>query len=196
MQTQIFFREKSKAKSRTCLQKVSEAYGVLSDKDAKAAYVRDLDTQVSKEDMEEASRAIEAEMEFQKAEIYLAKKSWKEAETLLLNATKLQPEEPEYKMYLAWTQYKIKGPNEANKAKEAIQKVLETRPKVGDGYYYLGMIAKEDGNIREAVKMLEQATSLKKHDVDIKRELQLLYRKQEKSASEPAKKKGGLFGRK
>ncbi len=173
---------------------VSEAYKVLSDDRAKAQYVKDLDANVSKADMEKASRAIEAEVEFQRAEAMLRSKNWKAAKELLERSVKLMPEEIEYQMYLAWADYRLEGHPSAMKAKNTIQKAMEKNPKLADAYYFLGVIFKNDGRLDEAEKNFAKAADMKPHDVDVKRELQIIWRQKEKADSQS--KKGGFFKRK
>lgn len=175
--------------------KISEAYNVIGDNDSRIEYVKSIKSKISKEDMEKASRAIEAEMEFQKAEIMLKKGAWRPALELLDRSVQLQPDEPEYKMYQVWARYKINGISDAANARRQIEKIAEQRPKSADAWFYLGQLARDDGRLDDAEKHYEKAAGLKPHDVDIKRELQLLYRRKEKGAAE-TKKGGGLFGKK
>jgi len=177
----------------TLFSKITEAHDTLNDSEARSNYVNMLKSRVSTEEMEMAQRAIEAEMEFQKAEIMIKKGAWKQGKEIIERAIKLQPEEPEYKMHLAWADYKIKGPSEASRAKRTIKEVLDKRPKAIDGHYFLGMIAKAEGDIDDAEKHLQEVAKKRPHDIEVKRELQLIARK--RMAPAP-KKKGGLFGKK
>ena len=189
------FQGEVRDKVEDLFTKISEAYDVLGDDKKRADYIKGLRSKLSKEDMDKAQRAIEAEMEFQKAEILLNRGKWADAKELLEKAVKLQPEEPEYTMYLAWADYKLSGPGQARKARAEIKKVMEQRPKNADGHYYLGMIDKDEGNLGEAEKNLQKAQDLSPRDTDIKRELMLVRRKLEAPASQDKKGKG-LFGKK
>ncbi len=188
------FKNEVKEKVEDIFTVVTEAYDTLSDADGKAEYIKQKKSQLSKEDMDKASRALEAEMEFQKAEVLLKRSKWEEAAGLLERAVELEPEEPEYKMYLAWARYKSRGVSEAAKTKSVINSVLKERPKLADGFYYLAMMAKGEGDLAEAQQHLAKATKMKPHDVDIKRELQIIQRRLAKPEAAP--KKGGLFSRK
>jgi curved DNA-binding protein CbpA len=173
--------------------KISEAYNILGDGESRTTYTKNIKSKVSKEDMEKASRAIEAEMEFQKAEAMLKKGAWRPALELLDRSVQLQPDEPEYKLYQVWARYKINGISDADNARRQIEKIAEARPQSADAWFYLGQLAREDGNLDQAEKHFEKAAALKPHDVDIRRELQLLYRRKDKAET---KKGGGLFGKK
>ncbi len=189
------FQGEVREKVEDLFTKISEAYDVLGDDKKRSEYIKSMRSKLSQEDMDKAQRAIEAEMEFQKAEILLQRGKWNDAREILEKVVKLQPEEPEYSMYLAWANYKVKGPAEAKKARSEIAKVLEQRPKVADGYYYLAMLDKEAGEMANAEKNLEKAQKMKPRDTDIKRELMFIRRKQE--AAPATEKKGkGFFGKK
>jgi tetratricopeptide (TPR) repeat protein len=189
------FRGEVKDKVEDLFTKVSEAYNTLADPELRADYIKMIKSRVSKEDMEMAQRAIEAEQELQKAEILLRKGSWAQAVEGLERAVKLQPDEPEYQMYLAWANYKSKGPGELSKSLKIIKQALDKRPKAADGYFFMGHLEKDSGNLNRAEEYFEKASTMKPHDVDIKRELQIIRRRRVKQATEP-KKKGGLFGKK
>lgn len=172
---------------------ISDAYEILGDNKARADYIIEINSKLSKEDMDQATKAIEAEMEFQKAEVMLKRGKWSDAAELLERSVQFQPEEPEFKLYLAWANFKIKGPGEARNASRIIKKALEKRPKVADGYFYLGQISKAEGLMDEAEEYFSKAAKMMPHDVEVKRELQLIRRRRDKAAAAPKK---GLFGRK
>jgi len=192
------FKDKVKDKVEDIFTRLTEAYDTLSDSETRKQYIEEVDSQLSQEDIDKASAAINAEMEFQKAEVLLKKGKWGEAAEILRASVEMQPDEPEYQMYLAWAEYKMKGVSEAGKAKKKIEKVVKERPKSADGHYYLGMIAKDAGELSEARGHLAKASQMKKHDIGIKRELQLIERRLSKGEGNKSqqKKGGGFFGRK
>jgi len=188
------FVDKARDKVEDLFARMTEIYDLLSDTEKRADYLKELRSQVSKEDMEKAKRAIEAEMEFQKAEITIRRGAFAEARDLLTRVTQLQPDEPEYEIYLTWVNYKLGGPGESARAARAIKQLLEKRPKCADGYFFLGQIFKADGELDQAEEQFKRAHQLKPMDADIKRELMLIQRRRLQPASTP--KKGGLFGKK
>jgi len=173
--------------------KFTEAKETASNPNLREQYLKKLKSQVSDKDMEMGQRAMEAEMEFEKANIFIKKGQWQQAQEKLERAVTLYPDEPEYKMHLAWVNYKIKGPSETANAKRIIKEVVDKRPEAVDGLYFLGMIEKNDGELDKAEQYLGKVLAKRPHDIDVKRELQLLGRKK---AAAPSKKKGGLFGKK
>lgn len=190
------FQSDIRTKVETLFSKITEAYDAIGDEESKKAYIDKLKSRVSDEEMQMAQRAIEAEMEFQKADIMIRRGQFKEAKGVIDKVIQLQPEEPEYKMYQAWVDYKIKGPSETAAAKKIIEEVLKVRPNAVDGHLFLGMIAKAENDLERAEQYLQKVAQAKPHDVDIKRELQFIRKKMMSGPSKPAKKKGGLFGKK
>lgn len=188
------FQGEIKEQVEDLFTKVSEAYNAISDGEARKQYADSLKSAVSKEDMDKAQRAVEAEMNFQKAEVLLKRSAWAEAAELLDRSVQLQPDEPEYGLYLAWARYKLKGPAEASRAQKTIKQALDARPNAADGHYYLGQLAKDQGDLEKAESYFTKAAEMKPHDIDIKRELQLLMRRRSKEITGP--RKAGLFGKK
>ena len=188
------FQGEAREKVEELFTKISEAYNVIGESESRVNYARALKSNVSQADMDKATRAIEAEMEFQKAEVLLRRSAWKPALELLDRAVQLQPDEPEYRLYRAWANYKVQGIGEAANARREMENILEQRPQAADGHFFLGQIAREDGRLDDAERYFEQAAKLKPNDVDIKRELQILQRRRDRG-TEP-KKGGGFFGKK
>lgn len=193
------FKGEVKDKVEDLFTKISEAYNALEDGEQRMAYLKQIKSKVSTEDMDLAQRALEAEMEFQKADVLMKKGAWAEALTLLERAAKLQPEEPEFRLYLTWTKFKTKalpeGQARTNLKKELANLEKANRPDaVADANSFLGQLARNDGAISEAIAHFEAAAKLKPYDTEIKRELNLLYRKKDKAP--PPEKKGGMFGKK
>jgi len=171
---------------------LSEAYSVLSDREQRENHIRSLKSQVSAQQLDEAHRAIEAETEFQKAEVLLRRANWASAETLLHRAVELMPTEPEYRMYYAWAEFKVKGRGQAGPSKKVIEEALKSRPKAIEGHYFLGEILKSEGQTEEAEACFRKVLELDPHHVEAQRELRLSTMRKEKSPD----KKGGFFGRK
>jgi len=166
---------------------ISTAYNTINDRGLRENYVRSLKSQVTDKQMDEARRAIEAETEFQKAEVLLRKGNWAQAEALLRRSTELMPEEPEYRLYLAWAEYKVKGRSQAGAARKVIEEALKKRPKAMEGYFFLGQIFKADGLNEEAEKCFNKVLELDPRHIEAQRELRLSTMRKEKGPG----KKGG-----
>jgi len=172
--------------------KISEAYNTLSDPELRRQYQEKLRSKVSEEELEKANRAIQAEMEFQKAMIMIRRGAFKEALPIMENVVSLMPDEPEYKIYLAFCRFKSEGRTASSQAKRMIEQALEQRPKVAEGWYYLGVINRVEGDLLKARECFEKALELDRYHQEAQRELRII---QMKMSQEP-KKKSGLFGRK
>ena len=172
--------------------KISEAYNTLSDPELRRQYLDKLRSKVSEEELEKANRAIQAEMEFQKALILIRRGAFRDAFPVMEKVVSLMPDEPEYKIYLGYCIFKAEGISSARKARTMIEQALEQRPKVAEGWYYLGVINRVEGNLNKARECFERALELDRYHQEAQRELRVI---QMKLTQEP-KKKGGLFGRK
>jgi len=166
---------------------ISEAYNTLSDRELRENYLGSIKSKVTAQQMDEAHRAIEAETEFQKAEVLLRKGNWAQAESLLRRSNELMPEEPEYRLYLAWAEYKVKGRGQAGPAQRVIEAALKSRPKVAEGHYFLGLIQKAEGLTEDAEKCFQKVLELNSRHLEAQRELRLITMRKEKAPG----KKGG-----
>jgi len=188
---QALYQGQIKAKVEEVFTHISEAYNTLSDRDLREKHLQSLKSKVSTAQMDEAHRAIEAETEFQKAEVMLRKGHWAEAETFLNRSVELMPAEPEYRLYHAWAEYKVKGPALAEKARKTIEEALKARPKSAEGHYFLGLICKAEGLHEDADKCFQKVLDLNSRHIEAQRELRLSAMRKEKGGG----KKGGIFGR-
>lgn len=185
------YRGETKLKVEEIFTHISTAYNTINDRGLRENYLRSLKSQVTDEQMDEARRAIEAETEFQKAEVLLRKGNWAQAEALLRRSTELMPEEPEYRLYRAWADYKVKGRPQAGAARKVIEEALKKRPKAVEGHFFLGQIFKAEGLSEDAEKCFNQVLDLEPRHIEAQRELRLSTMRKEKGPE----KKGGRFGR-
>lgn len=184
------YKDEVRARVESLFSKISEAYDVLTDNDKRQAYIKQTTSKVSDEEMEKANRAITAEMEFQKAEILIKRGAFKDARQMLDQIIKLMPDEPEYQIYQAWAMYKTEGPGKAQAAKQTIEKCLKERGNNKDGWYYLGMINRQEGDNDGAIKNFKKVLELDRYHMEAQRELRVLTMRKDKG---PEKK--GRFGK-
>jgi len=161
-------------KVETLFTKIGEAYNTLTDQEAKKQYVDRLKTKVSDAEMEKANRAIQAEMEFQKATIAIRRGAFKEAITALDAAIHLVPDEPEYMIYMGYCQFKTQGVSAAARASKMIEEALKQRPKVAEGWFYLGVIYRVKGELEKAREYFTKALELDNYHQDTQRELRVI----------------------
>jgi len=193
-----FFKGQFRERAEDIFTHIGEAYNTLIDPKAREEYMYALDHQISDEDLERANRALEAEGIFVKAEVLFKKGDFRGAMSLLEDAIKLNPEEPEYYVYLGWSRYKASHGSEIRQAREDINKALNMglREKRDMAYYYLGMLAKvEKRPAEELRKHFSAALEANPHHPQAASELRHLEMQSRKEAAEQEKKKGGFFGR-
>jgi tetratricopeptide (TPR) repeat protein len=184
------FQGPMKEKVEDLFGKITEAYEVVTDPGKRAAYLKKIKVKEPEVDVSVGQRALEAEQEFAMAEVLIRRSQWTAAAEKLDRAIKLY-DEPEFKVHLAWVHYKIKGPAETANARKTIKDIVDKSPDMPAGLFFLAMLEKNDGDLEKAEAYLQKYLLKRPHDVDAKRELQLLARK--KSAPPPKKK--GFFGK-
>jgi len=196
-----FFRGEFRERAEEVFTRIGEAYNTLIDTKAREEYVYALDHQISQEDLDMANRALEAEGVFVKAEILFKKGDFRGAQNLIEEAIKLNPDEPEYYVYLGWCQFKSTRGAAADQARESLQKSIDMglRDKIDMANYYLGMLAKvQNRSIEEQRKYFSVAVEANPNNTLAASELRHIDMRAEKGAPKKApagKKKGGLFGR-
>lgn len=154
--------------------KISEAYNTLTEPELRRAYLDRLKAKVTEEDMEKANRAIQAEMELQKAMIAMRRGAFKEARASLETAVDLVPDEPEFKIHLGYCVFKTEGVGSASKAARMIEEALKQRDKVAEGWYYLGVLNRVMGNLGDAKGCFEKTLELDKYHQEAQRELRVI----------------------
>lgn len=197
-----FFNGEFKDRAEEIFTIIGTAYNTLIDPKAKEEYVYALEHQISKEDIEKAQRALEAEGIFLKAEILLKKGDFRGALAFLDQAIKLHPDEPEFYLYKGWATYKATRGAAIGEARETIEKAIKMglRDKLDEANYYLGIFAKVEGKPEsEQEKYFAKAVEINPHHALANSELRHLQMRKNKTGSEAPKdkedkKKGGLFG--
>ncbi len=154
--------------------RISEAYSTLTEPELRKAYLERIKSTVTDEEMEKANRALQAEMEFQKAMISIRRGAFREAQASLETAADLVPDEPEYKLHLGYCLFKSEGAGAANKAIKMIEEGLKQRPQVSEGWFYLGVINRVQGNLGEARSAFQKTLELDKHSQEAQRELRVI----------------------
>jgi len=168
------YRGEVREKVESLFTRIGEAYSTLTDAELKRQYVDRLKSKITDSEMEKANRAIQAEMEFQKAVIALRRGSFKEAATALDAAIKLDPEEPEYNIHMAYAQFKVQGAGQAAKSAKVIEENMKQRPKVAEGWFYLGVIYRVTGELEKARGYFEKTLELDQYNQDAQREIRVI----------------------
>ncbi len=179
---------------QTLFSKISEAYETLSDDEKRGQYEQNLRMGITGDPNEAAQKVLQAELEFQKGEVFLKKRSYEQARDCFRRAVELNPGEAEHYVYLGWTKFLMEDGGRTKAIAEAqslIQEGLSRRRNVAMAYYFLGQIAKATGDEERLVRELKKALEIDPECEDAERELRLINMRRSKDK----KSKSGLFGR-
>ncbi len=164
--------------------KISEAYNTLVDANKRKEYLASLEIG-SQDATEQAAKILESEALFQKARGLIRQGEFRVAKGILDKAAQLHPEDPEISLYLGWARYKVasasKVHGEMQAAKALIEKYKDGRPNLDAGYFFLGQIAKLEGNLHSAEQMFVKTMDINPRNHEAERELRLMDRRREKT---------------
>ncbi|MCB0219797.1 MAG: DnaJ domain-containing protein [Chrysiogenetes bacterium] len=188
-----------RSKADEIFGKITDAYNVLSNTEKRDHYKEVLAGNAVEEDeaVEQAQRALRAEMEFQKAEICVKQGNMDEAEQYLRLAIKVKSDEADYWALLGWATYKKrKGDPVVNKqkGKAYLKKALEINPNSDQAYLYMGYIAKIEDKPAIAYDMFRKAVQLNDKNAAAAREAKAFASQAQRvmSAGAESKEKKGL----
>ncbi len=170
---------------------LNDAHQTLSNDAKREEYAAALDAGFEDGEVD-VSKIMESESLFQKAEILIGNRKYREAEDLLQQAIELNPDEGEFHIYLGFATY-FAGSSPSttlqNQCIERIRRGLKMRDdNVSNGYLFLGRIHKAAGEIEKASKAFKKALSIDRNNLEASRELRVL--------SMRSGKKKGLFRKK
>jgi len=154
--------------------RIGEAWGVLGDEARRARYVEDLATGAGV--TVDVMGILQAESIFQTGTLLVKARQYEEAAARFSEAMKLNPDEPEYGMWLAWCGFVV-APDKKKvhaRAVGVIEAGLKQSPRVVVGYLFLGQMAKIVGDLALAEKQLKRGLAIAPDHVDLQRELKYL----------------------
>ncbi|WP_437781860.1 DnaJ domain-containing protein [Sorangium sp. So ce1097] len=184
--------------------RISEAYQTLSDPKRRAEYLQGpKEAAAPVEDEEKIARAVDAALEFQKAEVLLKKNDLMGAEIRARRALNADPEQPEYLTLFAWIQAQRRGepPALAEGATSAhyddliqtLDAVLQREPRYERALFYRGMLLKRSGRIDKAIRDFRLAAELNPKNLDAIREVRV-QEMRSRTSNDPTPA-GGLLGK-
>ena len=154
--------------------RIGEAWGVVGDEARRARYLDDLVTRAGVS--VDVMGILQAETVFQTGTLLVKARQYEEAAARFAEAMKLNAEEPEYAMWLAWCQFV--GAAEKKKlharAVGIIEAGLKKSPRCVAGYLFLGQMAKIVGDLALAEKHLKRGLAVAPDHIDLQRELKYL----------------------
>lgn len=169
--------EASPAVKKLCadlFSRIGEAWGVLGDDARRARYVDDLVTGAGVS--VDVMGILQAETVFQTGTLMVKARQYDEAAAKFAEAMKLNPDEPEYAMWLAWCEF-VAAPEKKKvhaRAVGAIETGLKKSPRCVAGYLFLGQMAKIVGDLALAEKQLKRGLAVAPDHVELQRELKYL----------------------
>jgi tetratricopeptide (TPR) repeat protein len=165
-------------------KRFTQSHQTLSEPDNLDEARRIFSGETSAQDPEEARRAIEAEVNFQKGEVFFRKGDFSQAETYFRLSVEGNPQEGEHLALLAWTIYQStpKGERDGRRADilKMIVRSLELSPNCAKAHYFLGKLYLEIGQQDSAMSSFRRATAIKRNYIEAMRELRLLTMRRER----------------
>jgi curved DNA-binding protein CbpA len=191
----------------TVFAKIGEAYATLGDGDKRAAYLKSLEgpgpAQAAAEE-KQVERAVNAALEFQKAEALLKKNDLAGAERHVRVASDADPGQPEYLTLLAWVMALRRGdpkdltPGTVSHHYDDIIKmfdeVLRGDPRYERALFYRGTLLKRSGKADKAIRDFRLCVELNERNIDALREVRLWEMRRREAKAEQSGQ-SGLFGK-
>jgi curved DNA-binding protein CbpA len=190
--------EEIRALAGDVFARVSVAHETLSNPTQRQEYLASLKDKGKKEEENEVSQILTAEVQFQKGETLFKKKDYVRALEQFNWALDLNPEEGEYRAMRGWTTYLL-NPEDAEacaQAREDLDKAIAVAPRSVTGYYYLGLLLKACAELEQAERMFRKAIELAPGHVEAARELRLFQMRREREKGSPKGSSFLGFGRK
>ncbi len=192
--------------------RINEAYQVLGDVEKRKAYEKSL-TQgpPPPDEHEQVAKAMNAAVDFQKAELLLKRNDLPGAEALVMRAAQADPEQPEYMALLTWIQALKRGdpphiPEGGASAHyddliRTFDKILAKEPTFERALFYRGTLLKRAGYADKAFRDFRTVAEINPKNIDAIREVRLHEMRRRESGKHKtptpptAGGGGGLFGK-
>jgi len=179
--------------------RINEAFGVLSDKRKRAAYLANLEARGDMSEEEEQQKMLDifaAEEAYQLGELALRRASWHEAFEHFETAKEKNPDEGDHWALLGWARWCAAADKASVKrqVKKELRKALALSPKSPTGYYYRGRIAQQEEDAETARSCFTTVLELEPSHRGAQSEMRVLDGRAV-AAEQEAPKKGGLLGR-
>lgn len=156
--------------------RLTEAFQTLTDLEKRKKYMEAMQKGgASPEEQEAVARILEAQMDFQKAEILLKKGDRAGAERHASRAAMKDPEQVDYGCLLLWlrSQDQSLPLEELASILHELDVLLAREPNHQRALWYRGQIAKRAGNMDKAMKDFRKLVELDPRHVDATREIRL-----------------------
>ncbi|BDG03843.1 DnaJ domain-containing protein [Anaeromyxobacter oryzae] len=154
--------------------RVSDAWSVLSDDGRRAAYVQELASGGAAN--VDVMNILHAENVFQTATLLVKGRRYEEARAKLEEALKLNPDEAEFGIWLAWCHFLLASDKKRQHAESAaaIEAALRKNMMCVPGYLFLAQMAKLAGDAAGAERHLRRGLHVAPDHAELLRELKYL----------------------
>jgi curved DNA-binding protein CbpA len=178
---------------------IAEAYQTLTDSERRGRYAQLLeDGGGTQEDQLAVQRALEAAGSFQKADFFLAKGNFAEAEVHANRAYELDPKEPDHVAIWAWVQASKPERRDTGKYDDLLKlldQALADAPRNERARYFRGMILKAAGRMGDAMRDFREIAEANPRHVDAVREVRLYSMRHDRERRTKDEGSGSLLGR-
>jgi tetratricopeptide (TPR) repeat protein len=183
---------------------ISEAYGVLSNKDDRERLLAMIRAGGSGKAGEDANalvkNALQADMLARDGEKALRAGRYDAALEAFRKADELNPDDPSIRGSMAYCQFALTkhSSQDAHVALDVLETLVQDNPQIARLHHYIGMVlVRSDGSKSQAAEAFAKAFNLDQRLVEAQRQLHALKVKQRQKVKEKKKKKGfgGIFGR-
>ncbi|MGF1509875.1 MAG: DnaJ domain-containing protein [Myxococcota bacterium] len=170
-----------KRKLDAIFQRINEAYETLKDPDRRDEYMTLLERQRAGLSTDVAS-VLRAEAMVDDALASMRRSAWLEAKKLLQDARSLNPDDPLYLVYLAWTTYMENRKSSAARqdALRMLKKATESQENLSLAYQYAGQIHFDQEEYKEAIKWWKRCRQYEGNNIEAIRGLRLAQTRLEK----------------
>ena len=179
------------------LARVNEAVMVLQNPGRRAEYMESLSAGTSQTG-QNLPTLLEAENLFLKGEVFLKKGDHGKAIEAFGLACQGNPDEPQYRAYLAWSRFDDPRARKEVLVRETLKSmadVLKERPRFARGHYWVGLLWKFLNEPTRAEQSFREAVSCDPSFIEASRELRLIEMRKGKTAPKPDPARGGLMGK-
>lgn len=180
--------------------RITEAHKTLSDPAKRLEYIESRKGGAPPKDEHElVARAVDAALEFQKAEVLLKKNDLAGAEALARKAAQADPEQPDYQTLLVWIQAQRRGnPPPLREGAttgfyddliKSLDAVIAKEPRFERALFYRATLLKRSGRAEKALNDFRLVAEINPRNIDAAREVRL-YGMRARGGAEGAGSKG------
>jgi curved DNA-binding protein CbpA len=178
---------------------IAEAYQTLTDAEKRGRYVQLIkDGGGTPEDQAAVQRALEAAGAFQKADFYLAKGNFAEAEIHANRAFELDSKETDHIAIWSWVQANKAERRDSGKYDDLLKlldQALADAPRSERARFVRGMILKAAGRMGDAMRDFREVAEQNPRHVDAVREVRLYAMRNDRERRTKDEGSGSLLGR-